>query len=176
MTTLVNSTNPYLRILLPDGDYAQFQGGRLEVDEEETPFYDEIMAEATRNPSIAILVNETTCRFCGEVFTGKHAADNLADHQKEIHFDLWVAQQQVEAATVIQREVKARAGYACDVCSPVQTFGSADDLAEHVTLLHTRPPELDDEGNTVGGDDGGRRPGEVDPGPAPAARRSTRSK
>lgn len=174
MTLLVNSTNPYLRILLPDGDYAQFVGGQLTIDEDDTPFYDHILAEAVRNPSIAIMVSAATCRFCGADFTGKTAAKQLEEHQKEIHFDLWVKAQEVEAASVIQREIKARAGFVCDVCQPVQTFGSEDDLAVHVAALHTQPPELDDEGNTVGGDDGGgRRPGEVDPAPAPAARRST---
>lgn len=172
MTTLVNSTHPQLRILLPDGSYAQFLGGKLDIDEDDTPFYDAIMAEAVRNPSIAIIVSEGTCRFCGETFTGKNAQDQLDAHQKDIHFDLWVKQQEIEAATVIQKEVKARAGFPCDVCAPVQTFGNADDLAAHVQLLHTAPPALDDEGNTVGGEDGeGRRPGEVEP-PRAARRRS----
>lgn len=180
MTTLVNSTNPQLRILLPDGDYAQFVGGKLEIEEPDddgaggTPFYQHILDEAVRNPSIAIIVSSGTCPFCGADFKGKTAKDRLEEHTKEIHFDLWVKQQELAAATIIQTEVKARAGFVCDVCSPVQTFGSASDLADHANTLHTAPPPMDAEGNTIGGEDGGgRRPGEVDP-PA-AARRSRRS-
>lgn len=177
MTTFVNHATPYLRILLPSGDYIQFQGGKLIVDEDD-PNHEHAMAEAVRNQSIAILVNETTCDYCGESFTGDKARAKLADHKKDVHFDLWQKETELEQARVVQREVKARAGYACDVCAPVQTFGSEDDLAEHVRLLHTAPPELDENGNTVGGgggDDGGQRPGgEVAATPV-AAKPSTRA-
>jgi len=172
MTIFVNSTHPYLRILLPSGDYAQFQGGKLELDEDD-PDYGIVLDEATRNPGIAILVNETTCRFCGESFTGSHAGEKLADHKKDNHFDLWVKETELEQATFIQKEIKARAGYACDICAPVQTFGTSDDLAEHFNTLHASAPDLDDEGNTLGGSDDGRRPGEVAPR---AARASTKNR
>jgi hypothetical protein len=166
MTRFVNTTTPFLRILLSTGEYIQFQAGSLEVAEDD-PFHGEVLAEAVRNPSISVMVNETTCRFCGEVLTGDRAAKKLDEHTKQMHFELWQKQQDIEIATVRQREVKARAGYACDVCSPVQTFGSEDDLAAHVNLFHANAPDLDEAGNIRGGDpDEGRRPGEVAPPPA----------
>jgi hypothetical protein len=171
VTTFIDTTHPFLRILMTDGTYVQFQAGHLEVAENDK-YHKQVMAEAARNPSISVMVNETTCRFCGEVFTGDKAAAKLEAHTKAMHFDLWQKQRDVEAATVVQREIKARAGYACDVCAPVQTFGSPEQLAEHVTLLHAAPPELDAAGNTRGGDpDESRRPGEVAP---PAAARPSR--
>jgi len=166
MTTFINTVTPYLRILMSDGSYIQFHGGSLDVAEDDE-FYDEVLAEAQRNPSISIMVNATTCRYCGESFSGDKAKAKFESHFKDVHFDLWQKQTELDAAVMIQKEVKARAGYACDVCAPVQTFGSEGDLAEHVTMLHTQPPQMDDDGNTLGGEDGGgRRPGEVDPPPA----------
>lgn len=174
MTTFVNTVTPFLRILLPTGEYAQFQAGRLDVAEDD-PAHEAVMAEAIRNPSISIMVNKTTCEYDGVVFEGDRAAAKLAAHKKAIHFDLWAKEEELKAATVIQREIKARAGYACDVCAPIQTFGSEDDLAAHVALLHATAPELDDEGNTVGGGEpDGRRPGEVAPAAPEPARASTR--
>jgi hypothetical protein len=166
MAVFVNTVTPQLRIYIPaTGDYVQFSGGRLEIDEGE-PGYEEAMANALVNPSTSIIVNSTTCQYCGEVFNGKAAAAQLGKHKKDAHFNLWQAEKEIEHATVIQKEVKARAGYACDVCQPTQTFGTADDLAEHAKLLHTAPPELDAEGNERDGERG-RRPGEV--GGIPAA-------
>jgi hypothetical protein len=173
---LINTVTPYLRILVEDGGYVMFQGGKLEIDEDEYG-YGAAMAEAQRNPSISIIRSSATCDYCGEDFDGKTAKARLGAHKKDAHFDLWVKEKDIEHARVIDTEVKARAGFACDVCQPIQTFGSAGDLAEHVTLLHTQPPALDDDGNTVGGDDGAgssRRPGEVEP--PKAARSSTRSR
>ena len=168
MTKFINTSTPYLRILLPDGDYAQFQGGKLEIDEDD-PGYATVMAEAQSNPSISIMVSATTCEYCGEVFKGRPAKAQLAKHKKDVHFDLWRAEKEIEQATVIDIEVKKRAGFACDVCAPVQTFGSAADLSEHTRLLHTQPPELNDAGEEVGSGSG-RRPGEVEP-PAAARRK-----
>lgn len=166
MTLFVNTVTPFLRILLPTGAYAQFAAGKLEMAEDD-PDYPTVLGEATRNPSISIIVSSTTCRFCGEDFSGDKAAELATAHKKAIHFDLWVKETELEAATVIAREVKSRAGFACDVCAPVQTFGSADELAAHVHLLHAAPPQLDEGGNVTGsdatGDDDGRKPGEVDP-------------
>jgi uncharacterized C2H2 Zn-finger protein len=156
MTTLVNTTEPYLRILLPDNDFIQFQGGKLELPEDH-PFYQHVMDEAVRRPSIAVLINETTCPYCGEVFKGDKAAAKYGAHIKEVHFELWQKEQDLEHARIVQKEVKARAGFSCDVCSPIQTFGTADDLAEHVGLFHTNPEEMDAAGNTTTAE---TRPGE----------------
>jgi hypothetical protein len=149
---------PQLRILRADGDYAVFQGGKLELDEGD-PGYEEVKAEAERNPFITILVNSTTCRLCGEVFTGKVAKPNLAKHVKEVHPLVWKAEQELDFAESQSKALKHTEGYPCDVCQPVQVFGTPSDLAEHVTLLHTQPPEMDADGNETEGM-GRRRPGE----------------
>lgn len=157
----VSTTTPFLRILIHEGEkageYVQFLAGKLELDEDE-PGFPEVHAEALRNPGISILVNSTTCELCGEVFTGRAAKAQFGSHIKRIHPDVWDAEQALAHAKSIDRTVKQRAGFACDVCSPVQTFGEADDLAAHVRDLHTAAPELDDDGNDVAG---GRRPGEA---------------
>lgn len=174
MPTLINTHTPYLRIYdEPTGTYVQFRGGKLEIDEGDTG-YDSVMAEAARNPFISVIVNATTCQYCGEVFTGKAAKAQAGRHKKDIHFDLWQAEKEIEQATVIATEVKARAGYACDVCAPIQTFGTEDDLAAHAKLLHTAPPELDADGNEVDAESGSRsrrRPGEREISAPAAARR-----
>lgn len=176
MTVFVCTSYPELRILAGD-DYVKFIGGKLELDPDE-PGYDAVKAEAIRNPAISIIENETTCEYCGEVFTGKAGKAQLGTHKKANHFDVWQAEKEIENAKTMQREVKARAGFACDVCSPVQTFGTEADLTQHVRDLHAAPPDLDDAGNTKNEPD--RRPGEVEPATetgevTPTARKSTRN-
>lgn len=157
--TLVNTTTPFLKIYIPaTGDYVSFLGGQLEIAEDD-PNYEAVHAEAVRNPAISIMVNSTTCEFCGEVFTGKAGKAQLGAHIKKIHPDVWDAQQAIDRAKADAKELKSRAGYVCDVCSPVQEFGDKGSLSEHVKLLHTAPPELDADGNDVGGKED-RRPGE----------------
>lgn len=151
---------PQLRILLPDLTYAQFVGGKLELDPEDNG-YETVLAQAEANPFISIHVNETTCDLCGEVQTGKLAKANLAKHIKDNHPNVWVAEQELAHARSMSKQLKHAEGYPCDVCAPVQTFGTKADLAEHVGLLHAQPPAMDSEGNEIAGsDDGGRRPGE----------------
>lgn len=179
MPTLINTTTPFLRIYdEASGEYVAFAAGKLEIEEGDLG-YEAVMAEATSNPAIQILVNETTCQYCGQVFRGKAAKAQLGSHKKDIHFDVWQAEKLIEQETVITREVKARAGIACDVCQPVQTFPDGEALAEHVALLHTAPPELDADGNEVSaGSSGGgprRRPGEREVSAPAAARRSGKS-
>jgi hypothetical protein len=156
----INTVNPYLRVLIQQGEhageYAQFLGGKLELDEGDPGFAD-VKAEAGRNPNVVVLVNETTCGLCGEVFTGKAAKAQLGTHVKANHPLVWDAQKALEAATTASRTIKERAGYPCDVCSPVQTFGDEAGLAQHARDFHTQPPEMDDEGNETGT----RRPGET---------------
>jgi len=180
MPVLINTHTPFLKIFdEPTGEYVAFQAGKLEIDEGE-PGYEAVMAEAARNPFISVIVNATTCQYCGEVYTGKTAKAQLGRHKKDIHFDLWQAEKEIEQATLIATEVKARAGYACDVCAPVQEFGTEADLAAHVALLHLKAPELDDDGNEVAGGSGDgpggdrparRRPGEREISAPAAARR-----
>lgn len=159
MPRYICTTYPQLKIFNPvTGDYASFVGGLLEIDEDD-PNYEVVHAEALRNPSISIMVNRTTCQYCGESFTGKAAAAQLGKHTKDIHPDVWDAEQVIKNAKIVETEVKRRAGYACDVCAPVQEFGSAAALSDHVKLLHTAAPELDDEGNDKA-EPKGRRGGE----------------
>ena len=56
-----------------------------------------------------------------------------------------------------QKEIRRRAPHTCDVCPTVQEFGSAEDLALHVQLVHTAPT-VDDDGNAVGEGAGGDAP------------------
>lgn len=152
MALLINNTNPYLQILNPaTGAFVRFQAGRLEIAEDD-PNYAVAMAWAARDPNIAVIVNETTCPDCGEVFVGseKKARLDLGAHRKDVHFDKWLADKQAQDAKVTEKEIKSRAGYPCDVCVPIQVFGTAEDLAAHVGLLHTSAPNLDDAGNDLG--------------------------
>lgn len=151
----VNPTHPYLQIYNPaTGGFAKFVGGKLELDESD-PNFGVVMAEATRNPLISIHEHVATCDQCGESYTGRTAAADLGKHRKAVHFDVWLADQDAKASVLREKEIKARAGFACDVCQPVQTFGTPEALAEHARKLHATAPELTESGETVGGDEGG---------------------
>ena len=171
--TFVNATNANFRVYNPTtGGFAEFVGGRLDLDDDD-PNFEVVKAEAERNPLVTILVNETTCPYDGEVFSGKAAAAQLAAHTQRQHPEVWAAKKDLEHAEMKARALKITDGFPCDVCQPVQVFGTKDDLAQHIADLHTQPPALDDEGNTIGGSEGEtRRPGER---AIPAARASSRS-
>lgn len=165
----VNPTTPELRIYNPEtGGWARFTGGKLDIDESD-PDFKYVMAEAQRNPAISIHAKGVNCPECGELFTGKTARMDLGKHRKGIHFDKWLADQDALAAAERDVQVKSRAGYVCDICQPVQEFGTADDLAGHVSLLHAAPPELTETGETIGGDDGGSGGGQPIDTSVPAA-------
>jgi hypothetical protein len=76
------------------------------------------------------------------------------------------AQQQIRMV-----EVKARAGIACDVCSPTQVFGDEDALQAHLRAFHITKPILSENGEVVGEEESPvrkrRRPGEVIPAATP---------
>jgi hypothetical protein len=167
---LINQTHPYLRILCPDGDYEVFQGGLLEIhptltvegpdpsiegDDSEThevpnPHYDAVMAEAQRNPLIAIIQNATTCPHCGELFAGKLAKAELGKHLKANHFEVWIAKHDEKAAEERSILVKSQAIFPCDVCVPLQQFPSAEELGLHTKLVHEQAPPMDADGNEIG--------------------------
>lgn len=153
-TTLVCHATPWLRIYDPaTGGYASFVAGKLEIDPDD-PAYEVVMAEAVRNPSIQVVTKTVSCTLCGEDFgDAKTAKARLEKHVKDVHFDVWKAAKDDEYAAEMTRELKAREGFVCDVCRPVQTFGDEDTLALHVSLLHTAPPPMDSEGNSLGGDE-----------------------
>lgn len=147
----INTVTPFLQIFIPPtGEFARFQGGKLEIDKDH-PHFPFVMAEAQRNPAISIMANETTCPQCGETFEGRTAKMKLGAHRKEVHFDEWLADKEAADVAETQREIKSRAGYACDVCAPIQTFGDPDALARHVVEVHTIPPAMDEQGNELGG-------------------------
>lgn len=148
-------TYPYLRIYVPETEeFIQFQGGKLALDPGDRG-YEAVKAEALRNPSIAMLAEAVQCPDCGEPFTGKTAGAQLGKHRKDIHFDQWVSEKELDKA-VQTREVKGRQLHACDLCPRVQEFGSADELAIHVRAVHLTV-DVDDDGNVFAGD-GGRGP------------------
>lgn len=149
----INQATPYLRIYNPaTEDFAQFQGGKLQLDDDH-PDYEVVMAEALRNPAIIILADGIQCPECGEPFTGKAAKPQLGKHRKEVHFDKWVADAEGAAAAAIAVEVKSRQPLACDLCPRLQEFPDKDTLALHVQAVHTAV-DLDDNGNPVGYGDG----------------------
>ena len=166
MAILLNHHTPYLRIFNPaTGDFAAFVGGKLEVEEGD-PNYEVAMAEALRNPSIVVLTTVATCRFCGEALKSKAAVE---EHVKANHYDRYLADKQAQFADEVNTEIKHREGYACDVCRPVQTFGSEDELALHVRSFHASPPTVDDEGNITG--DGGENAAATAEVTVPAAKK-----
>lgn len=146
---LVNTTHPALKIYNPaTGLFAEFVGGRLEIAED-SPDYAVVMAEAKRNAYISIHDKAIGCPDCGELFTGGAAKLDLGKHRKSIHFDKWLADQDARDAVERNRQIKARAGFVCDICAPVQEFGTEPDLAEHVRLLHANAPVLTESGDRV---------------------------
>jgi len=162
MATLLNYTYPEFRIFHPaSGTYREFKGGKLEIEKDD-PAYHVVMEEAARNPGIVIFESVTQCEWCGETFTGKVAPAALGKHKKDAHFDKWLADKDAEDTQIRHAEIKAREGIPCDVCRPVQTFATEDELTMHVRVMHAGAPMMDAEGNTPG--DSG-----VEVSPIPAA-------
>ncbi|HEY6058515.1 MAG TPA: hypothetical protein VIV06_10810 [Candidatus Limnocylindrales bacterium] len=153
MATTLISRYPALRVLRADGSFAQFVGGKLVVEDDD-PDRDRLLAFAAGDPSVQIIVDEVQCLHCGEVIgAGRGAAGRLAMHVKAVHPEVWEADANAEHARMIAFEAKARAGISCDVCNPVQTFAEPEQLALHVQLVHTAPPPMDEQGNTLGAQD-----------------------
>lgn len=167
MPLLLNYTHPFLSIYIPaTGAFRQFESGKL-VIEEDDPDYAVVMAEAVRNPNITVYEQVGTCPFCGEVVgKGRTAEASVAAHVNAQHPDRGDG----DEVAVLNREVKSRAEFFCDVCRPTQTFLSEEDQRIHVATIHAARPTLDAEGNTVEGEapTRRRRPGEAG---IPAAKR-----
>lgn len=165
MATLLCSQYPELSIFNPSsGEYTKFDRGRLDIEEGD-PNYEVVMAEAARNPAIAVYINASTCVHCGETVSSKA---KLAGHVKAIHFDKWIEGEDSKHATERIAQVKARAGVVCDACTPPGEFADNDALALHVSVVHTDKPDLADDGSDRQGGRGRKRPGEVEPIPAAA--------
>jgi hypothetical protein len=186
MTTLLNRRHPYLEIYDPaDGTWTAFVGGRLDIDQS-NPHYAVVMAEASRNPNIVVMEDGTQCVYCGQTFTGEMAAAALGRHQKEHHPVEWLAAKEEARAEQVHLELKSQARHACDICQPLQEFGSEDQLALHMNTVHAGRPVIDSSGNVTDAVEPPageapaettttrkRRPGEVDPA-IPAAKPSRR--
>lgn len=163
----VNTATPYLRVYNPaTGGFAAFVGGVLELDPDH-PDFPWVKAEAERNPAISIHEHASTCDQCGETFTGRTSAAELGKHRKQLHFDVWLAEKDKQAAEAREVQIKGRSGEFCEVCVPLQEFPTAAELALHVRTLHANAPQLTESGETVGQvdqPDGG--PAAVEPIPA----------
>jgi len=147
MAILLNTLYPQMRIHIPaTGGYRAFLNGKLEIEKDD-PDYEVVMAEALRTHSIVVYESVTTCDRCGEVFTGKAAPMQLGKHRKDAHFDVWLAEKDLEDVLARNAEVKAREGFGCDVCKPATTWPTEEELAIHVKVMHTSSPSLDEEGN-----------------------------
>lgn len=170
--TFLNNVHPQLRILLPNGDYATFLGGKLEVSEDD-PFLDHITRVAEADPSTIVLTGGVQCLACGAEFTGKSAEKELGAHMASAHPEIVAAKAVDRLTAQINVELRGRETFACDACpNPrMSVFGSEDDLAAHVAAVHTAPPALDDEGNETGG---GGNAAATPPAEVPAARPSRR--
>lgn len=139
MAVLLNRVHPNLRILNPaTGGYAAFAGGKL-VIEDDDPNYEVVMTQANRDPDIIVTTKVTQCPECGEEFTGKLASMDLGRHRSAIHPIEFDRDREAKAATQRNAIVKRREGFCCDVCAPLQCFGTADDLTLHTRLMHGAP-------------------------------------
>lgn len=137
--TFIHRSSDSFRVLDPNTlAAAQFRNRRLDIDDAD-PMYRWVADEAARNPEIVVMANVTTCPECGELFPGKTGAMDLGRHRKAIHPIEWDADRNAEHAAETAVILKTRAGFACDVCQPVQTFGTADDLGLHTRLVHGAP-------------------------------------
>jgi len=135
---LVNTEHPRLRIINPQsGAIVQFEGGKLEIEDDD-PNHDFLMSVATRRPDISIHVTGIlTCPQCNEKFTGGAAKPRFVRHLNLRHPELKAE----TAPRSGQKRVKVAAQFNCDVCSPVQPFDTADDLAMHAAAVHAARQE-----------------------------------
>jgi hypothetical protein len=162
VATLLCNQYPALGVFNPQtGQWIHFQGGKLDIEEGD-PMYETVMAEASRNPAIVVYANASTCVHCGETFGSKAKVEA---HVKDVHFDIWIANETGKHAETINQEVKARSGHFCDACAPNQEFPDEEQLALHVATMHTAAPILNEDGSGTGeapAKGGRKRPGEVD--------------
>jgi hypothetical protein len=170
--TLLNAVHPSMRILLPDGDYAQFAGGKLEL-EPDFAFTDHVLRVAERDPNIVIVTGGVQCRKCGAEFVGEDQ-DGLEQHMADGHPEVVAAGLVAELTEKISRIEKDRATFPCDACpNPMlSVFPDEETLALHVRAVHTAPPALDDDGNEVGGSGESRNAAASTSTEVPAARPS----
>lgn len=139
MAVLINRTYPNFRILNPaTGLYAQFAGGKLTIEPDD-PNYDFVMEAAKKYPEIIVTTKVVQCPECGETFTGGAASLELGKHRKNIHPLEWEADREASLAEERNAIIQSRQPFTCDVCQPLQEFGTADDLALHVRTLHGSP-------------------------------------
>ena len=158
MATLICTKYPDMAIYDPaDASWTKFFAGRLDIEPDD-PHYQVVMDEATRNPAIAVYQSISTCVHCGENFKSKA---ELGKHVKDIHFDVWAADQDAQYDQTRVAEIKARGQFFCDAGDHAE-FATEEELALHVSVMHTAKPSDSDAG------DGGAA-GDVDDVKAAAA-------
>lgn len=132
MALLINKQHPELRIYNPaTGKAVRFEGGRLEIDEDDEN-YEAVMKAAKRRSEIEIHVKTLACPDCDEKFPGDMAKARLARHRNQEHPGSKTAEKPAPT-----RRVKAAAQHVCELCTPPQTFEDEEKLAEHSAVLHT---------------------------------------
>lgn len=142
---LINHQNPALRYVMPgSGEIVQFMAGRL-ILEDDDPNRGTILEAAAADPTITILTVDVICDVCGQAFVGKIARADLGKHRKREHGISADANDKVTT-------VKTGTIFACNVCSPPQTFPDAGSLQTHNTAIHAplkvTQDEIDNQGDS----------------------------
>jgi hypothetical protein len=169
MATLINTTHAYLRVLVdePNLRFRKFEGGRLDIEQDD-PDYAQLMAFAERTPEIRVVESAVWCPQCGEPFAGAHAGDSLVAHRKFAHLEAYYDDAEAGLETEKAAIILERSGIACPICasqgSPRATerFPDVATMQVHSAAIHgsnDAAPPLDEEGNTIGGEDGPARTG-----------------
>ena len=169
MATLINTTHPYLRVLVsePDLRFRSFDGGKLIVESDDQD-YAFLIAFAEATPEIRVVESAVWCPECGEPFAGGEAKDKLAAHRKVFHLEAFFNDEEASLAEQKSAIIIERSGIPCPICTvrsgplATQRFPDAETLSVHTAAVHgshDAEPPLDEEGNTIGGEDGAPRTG-----------------
>jgi hypothetical protein len=169
VATLINTTHPYLRILIsePDLRFRAFEGGKLVIDDDD-PDYPFLMAFAQDTPEIRVVETAVWCPDCGEPFAGSDAKDKLLAHRKFAHLEAFFTDEEAGLASEKAAIIVERSGIPCPICAKqgsaraTERFPDITTLAVHTAAIHgtdEAAPPMDEEGNTLGGEDGAPRTG-----------------
>ena len=167
MATLINTSHPYLRVLVNEADlrFRKFEAGRLDVEQDD-PDYTFLMAFAQQTPEIRVVETAVWCPECGEPFAGADSKDKLAAHRKVFHLEAYFDDAEAGLASEKAAIIIERSGIPCPICAQrggnTERFPDAATLQVHTAAIHgtdDASPPLDEEGNTLGGEDGAPRTG-----------------
>lgn len=154
MATLINGTNPALRILVSEAPlrFRQFVGGKLEIEPDD-PDYEAVIRVAQRTSTIRVVETAVWCPECQEPFAGKMARANLGAHRKEKHLDAYFRDQEASLARERTAIVLERSGIPCPLCPPsTERFPDRESIEIHAFAVHEgrAPIELGEDGETIG--------------------------